>query len=69
MPSPRLVWIVEIVLIVGGHILGVLVAHRTAIRMARRHKRHSVKSQYALTVLMSLFTITTLWLLAQPLVS
>jgi hypothetical protein len=68
IPSPRLVWVIEILVIVGGHILGVLVAHRTAIRMEREH-RGAVKSQYALTVLMSLFTITTLWLLAQPLVS
>jgi hypothetical protein len=68
IPSPRAVWIAEIVLIVGGHILGVLVAHRIAVRTAHEH-RGAVKSQYALTVLMSLFTITTLWLLAQPLVA
>jgi hypothetical protein len=29
----------------------------------------AVTSQYALTALMSIFTITTLWLLAQPLVA
>ena len=67
-PSPALVWFLEIVIIVGGHILGVLAAHRSAVRLGRSH-RAAVKSQYALTALMSVFTITTLWLLSQPLVS
>lgn len=66
-PSPALVWAIEIILIVGGHILGVLAAHRTAVRLGRSH-RAAVKSQYALIALMSIFTITTLWLLSQPLV-
>ncbi len=67
-PSPALVWFLEIVIIVGGHILGVLAAHRSAVRLGRSH-RAAVKSQYALTALMSAFTITTLWLLSQPLVT
>ena len=66
-PSPALVWFLEIALIVGGHILGVLAAHRTAVRLGRSH-REAVRSQYALTALMSIFTIMTLWLLSQPLV-
>jgi hypothetical protein len=66
--SPRLVWFVEIALIVGGHILGVLAAHRTGWRLAGTHRR-AVRSQYALTALMAAYTITTLWLLAQPLVA
>ena len=67
-PSPALVWFLEIIIIVGGHILGVLAAHRSAVRLGRSH-RAAVKSQYALTALMSVFTITTLWLLSQPLVT
>ena len=67
-PSPALVWFLEIVIIVGGHILGVLAAHRCAVRLGRS-RRAAVKSQYALTALMSVFTITTLWLLSQPLVA
>lgn len=66
--SPALVWFLEIVIIVGGHILGVLAAHRIAVYLGRSH-RAAVKSQYALTALMSVFTITTLWLLSQPLVT
>jgi hypothetical protein len=67
-PSPALVWFLEIVIIVGGHILGVLAAHRSAVRLGHSH-REAVRSQYALTALMSIFTITTLWLLSQPLVT
>ena len=67
-PSPAPVWFLEIAVIVGGHILGVLAAHRVAVRLGRSH-RAAVKSQYALTALMSVFTITTLWLLSQPLVT
>ena len=66
--SPELVWFVEIALIVTGHILGVLAAHRTAVGIASTH-RDAVRSEYALTALMCVYTISTLWLLAQPLVA
>lgn len=65
--SPALVWFAEIALIVGGHVLAVLSAHRVAMRLAPSD-RAAANSQYALTVLMSVYTIVTLWLLAQPLV-
>jgi hypothetical protein len=65
--SPLLVWIIEIALIVGGHVIGVLTAHRAAVRIAGSHAR-ALKSHVALTILMSLFTISTLWLLSLPIV-
>ena len=68
MPSPALVWFIEIFLIIGGHVLGVLLAHRIAARHAGSHGE-AVKSQVALTILMSFFTITTLVLLGQPLIA
>jgi hypothetical protein len=67
VPSPRLIWFVEIALIVGGHILGVLTAHRTALRLSDAPGR-AVRSQYPLMALMTIYTVTTLWLLSQPLV-
>lgn len=67
-PSPRLVWFIEIVVVVGGHVLGVLSAHRIGLRLTGSH-RDAVKSHIALTVLMSLFTVSTLWLLSLPLVT
>jgi hypothetical protein len=66
-PSPKLVWFMEIGFVVGGHVLGVVAAHDTAVRSAPSPGQ-AVRSQYALTVLMSIYTIATLWLLAQPLV-
>jgi hypothetical protein len=68
VPSAALVWFIEIALIIGGHVLGVLLGHRIAARVAGSHAA-AVKSQIALTLLMSLFTITTLVLLGQPLVA
>jgi hypothetical protein len=65
--SPRVVWFIEIGLIVAGHILGVLAAHTAGHRLGETHSL-AVRSQYALTALMTLYTVTTLWLLAQPLV-
>lgn len=67
LPSPALVWGIEVVLIAGGHIIAVLVAHRMAVRAAPDHGA-AFRSQIALTALMSVFTIGTLWLLSQPLV-
>jgi hypothetical protein len=66
-PSPKLVWFLEIGLIVGGHVLGVLAAHRIALRTSSSHAG-AIKSHTALTALMGLFTISTLWLLSLPLV-
>ena len=67
IPSPKLVWFLEIALIVGGHILGVLAAHRAAMRLAPSHG-DAVKSHTVLTLLMAVFTIATLYLLSLPLV-
>lgn len=66
-PSPKLVWFLEIGFIVIGHVLGVVSAHRIAQRITKNN-RDALKSHVALTILMSLFTIGTLFLLAQPLV-
>jgi hypothetical protein len=66
-PSPALVWFLEIVLIVGGHVAAVGTAHRAALAAAGPASRVT-SSEVALTALMCAFTIATLWLLAQPLV-
>lgn len=67
VPSPQLVWFLEIALIVGGHVVGVLAAHRIALRLAPSHGA-AVRSHTALTLLMCAFTIVTLYLLSLPLV-
>ena len=67
LPSPQLVWFLEIALIVGGHVIGVLAAHRISLRLAPSHPA-AVKAHTVLTLLMSAFTIVTLYLLSLPLV-
>jgi hypothetical protein len=67
VPSPKLVWTLEIVIIVGGHVLGVASAHRIALR-STADRIAAAKSHLALTVVMALFTVATLWLLSLPLV-
>jgi hypothetical protein len=67
-PSPQLVWVLAILFVVGGHVLGVLAAHRAALRLTGSHAA-AVRSHTALTLLMSLYTVSTLWLLSLPLVT
>jgi hypothetical protein len=67
-PSPALVWLLEVILIVGGHVLAVGIAHRAAIAAAGPRSR-VVSSEVSLTALMCAYTIATLWLLSQPLVA
>jgi hypothetical protein len=67
VPSPRLVWTLEIVIIVGGHVLGVACAHRIALALTA-DRTAAAKSHVALTVVMAVFTVVTLWLLSLPLV-
>ncbi len=67
-PSPLLVWVLAILLVVGGHVLGVLAAHRAALRLSGSHHA-AVRSHAPLTILMSLYTVSTLWLLSLPLVT
>lgn len=62
-PSPALVWFLEVGLVVGGHIIGVVMAHRLEHRFVKSD-RASVLSQIPFTVLMSLYTVGTLWLLS-----
>ena len=63
----RFAWYTSVVVIVLGHVVAMYVAHRVALerfadaRMARR-------SQYPFAALMVLYTMMSLWILAQPIV-
>jgi hypothetical protein len=67
-PSAKLVWFLEIALIVGGHVIGVLAAHRISLRTTATRKA-AVRSHISLSLLMTVFTFTTLLLLSQPIVT
>lgn len=65
IPDPEVVWHVQVVLIVIGHIISVYVAHQIALQTFSTHKQ-AVLSQIPMLILMVLFTTAGLWILSQP---
>jgi hypothetical protein len=63
----RFVWLTSVAAIVVGHIAATWVAHRVALR-TYSDQRSALKSQYPMIVLMIGYTVTSLWILAQPIV-
>ncbi|HEY0829501.1 MAG TPA: hypothetical protein VGE99_00065 [Candidatus Dormibacteraeota bacterium] len=59
------VWYADIVLIVLGHVIAVFLAHQRAGERFRTAQR-ALLSQYPMLLLMVLYTMTSLWILAQP---
>ncbi len=64
----KVIWFIEIGLVVLAHIVGTWYAHVLAVNNFSDRKT-VIRSQYPMLVLMVAFTVTTLWLLSQPLVS
>ena len=65
LAGAAVVWYVQIILIVLGHVIAVYLAH---LRASERFKNasHVLLSQYPMLLLMVLYTMTSLWILAQP---
>ncbi len=63
--QPRLVWYVQVVALVVGHVLGLVVAHDRALALAGSAKR-ALRSQYAMLALMVLYTVGGMWILSRP---
>jgi hypothetical protein len=59
------VWYMQIILIVVGHVIAVYLAHLRAGERFRTAQR-ALLSQYPMLLLMVLYTMTSLWILAQP---
>ena len=59
------VWYADIVLIVLGHIVAVFLSHLRAGERFRTAQR-ALLSQYPMLLLMVLYTMTSLWILSQP---
>jgi hypothetical protein len=59
------VWFAQIVLIVVGHVIAVYLAH---LRAGERFRtaQNALLSQYPMLLLMVMYTMTSLWILAQP---
>ncbi|HEX5850474.1 MAG TPA: hypothetical protein VFY59_14855 [Rubrobacter sp.] len=61
------VWYSQVALIVVGHVIAVYLAHSISLRLLSDPGR-ALRSQLPMLVLMVLYTITSLWILAQPIV-
>lgn len=61
------VWYVAIVAIVAGHAIAVWIAHVMALALYG-NPRQALLSQMPMLVLMVLYTMTSLWILSQPIV-
>ena len=59
------VWYAQIVLIVLGHVIAVFLSHLRAGERFRTAQR-ALLSQYPMLLLMVMYTMTSLWILAQP---
>jgi hypothetical protein len=59
------VWYAQVVLIVLGHVIAVYLAHLRAGERFRTAQR-ALLSQYPMLILMVMYTMTSLWILAQP---
>ena len=66
--NARLAWFTGVAAIVIGHIVAVYVAHLFAVRLFPDRER-ALRSQYPMLVLMVGYTMVSLWILAQPIVS
>ncbi len=63
----NLVWYIEVFVIVAGHVVAAVVAHRIAVREFDRPKK-IVASQISLLILMVGYTALGLWILSRPFV-
>ncbi|MFQ5648848.1 MAG: hypothetical protein ACE5IY_02815 [bacterium] len=68
-PEPLLslqtVWYLQAGLVIVGHVFGILIAHQHASRIFKT-RRAAMKSQIPMIGLMVLFSVFSLWLIAQP---
>ena len=64
----RAVWYIAIGAIVSGHIAAVYLAHCVALR-SNPDLRAALRSQWPMVALMVCYTMTSLWIIAQPIVA
>ena len=64
----RAVWYISIGAIVAGHVVAVYLAHRTALQ-AYSDPKIALRSQWPMIALMVCYTMISLWIIAQPIVT
>ena len=65
--NAKFAWFLSLFAIVIGHILSILIAHKVAFNQLKNINL-VLKSQYPMLVLMVIYTATSLWIIAQPIV-
>lgn len=66
--NAKLIWFVSVFAIVAGHVMAVYVAHVMAVRVFIKPAR-ALRSQIPMLFLMVAYTMISLWILSQPIVS
>ena len=66
--NARFVWYMSVAAIVLGHIVAVYIAHVISLRSSPHHSS-ALRGQYPMLALMVGYTATSLWIIAQPIVS
>ena len=66
--SAKFVWFFSIIAIVVGHVAAVYLSHAEAIRLYGSPAQ-ALKSQIPMMILMVAYTMLSLWIIAQPIVS
>jgi hypothetical protein len=66
--DPRFVWITCVSAIVAGHVAALYLAHSLSMREFPTRSA-AIRSQWPMLVLMVAYTMSSLWILAQPIVS
>ena len=64
----RMVWYVSLFAIVAGHVAAVYLAHITSMRQFR-NQESATRSQYPMLALMVAYTLLSLWIISQPIVT
>jgi ferredoxin len=65
--NAKFIWFTSVVAIVAGHILALYVSHTIALKRFGQNAS-TLRSQSPMVVLMIFYTISSLWILAQPIV-
>ena len=66
--SARTVWFISLAAITMGHVISVYLAHLTALRLSDRAP-NILRGQIPMLALMVLYTISSLWIIGQPIVA
>ena len=65
--NARVAWYVSVAAIVAGHVVSVYLAHLVSMRRVA-HRGRALRGQLPMLLLMVLYTATSLWIIAQPIV-